>query len=375
MTFFRKENTMSSTYPRIVVDLSKIKHNVETLIHKASEKQVDITGVIKGANGLPEIIDTFIEGGIKTIGSSRLEQLELTKQLHPESQTMMLRIPMLSELDRMVKCSDISLNSELVTLNELNHVCQKQGITHSVILMMDLGDLREGFFDEEELFSAAHLVEKELAHLHLKGIGTNLGCYGSIQPDEVNLGRLVQLAEHIEHDIGRTLEIISGGASTTVPLILNDTLPERINHLRVGDNIFLRDMEAFFDYTFPEMYGDAFTIEAEILEIKEKPSYPIGHISVDAFGNAAEYTDIGNRMRALIGIGRQDLGDMTKLIPYDKKIQAIGGSSDHTIVDVTDSDKTYQVGDILSFNIEYELLLYATNSQYVGKKFIKSELS
>ncbi|MEG2708757.1 MAG: alanine racemase, partial [Vagococcus sp.] len=93
------------------------------------------------------------------------------------------------------------------------------------------------------------------------------------------------------------------------------------------------------------------------------------------FGNAAEYTDIGNRMRALIGIGRQDLGDMTKLIPYDKKIQAIGGSSDHTIVDVTDSDKTYQVGDILSFNIEYELLLYATNSQYVGKKFIKSELS
>lgn len=330
-----------------------------------------ISGVIKGVNALPEIIDTFVESGLTSLSSSRLTQIELVKSRYSEIETLMLRVPMLSELERMVQCCDTSLNTEIKTLKALNGVCQKLEIKHSVILMVDLGDLREGFFEKEHLFEAALLVEHELKHLYLKGIGTNLGCYGSIEPNATNLGQLVSWAREIEEKIKRPLDIISGGASTTVPLILNDTLPEGINHLRVGDAIFLRDMEPYFNYTFPEMHADVFTIEAEIIEIKEKPSHPIGTITVDAFGNKAEYDDIGDHTRALLAIGRQDLGDVTKLIPYDPAVLLIGGSSDHTIIDITDCDKKYQIGDILSFNIEYELLLYSTNSPYVFKKFIK----
>lgn len=358
-------------YPSLVVNLGKLQQNVETLVRKSEEKGVQIAGVIKGVNGLSEVTETFVLGGLKTISSSRLEQLEDVKKKYPEMDTLMLRVPMISELDRMVKCSDTSLNTELVTLKKLNLTCERNNLKHGVILMVDLGDLREGFFDEKELIDAAVLVENELNHLYLKGIGTNLGCYGSIEPDSTNLGKLVKFAKIIENKIGRKLDIVSGGASTTVPLILNDTLPDGINHLRVGDNIFLRDMEPYFNYEFPEMHGDVFTIEAEIIEIKEKPSYPIGNISVDAFGNKAEYTDIGNRIRCLLAIGRQDLGDMTKLIPYDSGIKVIGGSSDHTIVDITDSQKNYKIGDVLSFNIEYELLLYSACSPYVYKKFVK----
>ncbi|MGO2083498.1 alanine racemase [Vagococcus sp.] len=362
---------MQQVYPRLVVNLDKLKNNVETLRKKAEKKAVTISGVIKGVNALPEIIDTFIEGGLRSLSSSRLSQIELVKSMYPEVDTLMLRIPMLSELERMVQCCDTSLNTEISTLKALNKICQKLNIKHSVILMVDLGDLREGFFEKEHLFEAALLVEQELDTLYLKGIGTNLGCYGSIEPDVTNLKQLVTWAREIENEINRPLDIVSGGASTTVPLLLNDTLPEGINHLRIGDNIFLRDMEPYFNYTFPEMHGDVFTIEAEIIEIKEKPSHPIGNITVDAFGNKAEYEDIGDHTRALLAIGRQDLGDITKLIPYDPNILLVGGSSDHTIIDITDCDKKYQIGDILSFNIEYELLLYSTGSPYVFKKFIK----
>lgn len=362
---------MENLYPRTVIDLIKLKSNVETLLGKAKENGVTISGVVKGVNALPEIIDTLVAGGLCSLSSSRLSQLEQVKNQHPEIETLMLRIPMLSELERMILCSDISLNTEITTLKAINDCCQKLNTTHDVILMVDLGDLREGFFEDEHLFEAAILVENNLKHVHLRGIGTNLGCYGSVQPDQTNLGRLTDLAAEIERRIERPLEIVSGGASTSVPLLLDGSLPEGINHLRIGDNLFLRDMENYFDYTFPEMHGDVFTIEAEIIEIKEKPSHPIGTITVDAFGNKAQYQDIGSHKRALLAIGRQDLGDLTKLVPYDSAIKLIGGSSDHAIIDITNSEKNYQIGDIVSFNIEYELLLYSTSSPYVYKKFIK----
>lgn len=49
--------------------------------------------------------------------------------------------------------------------------------------MMDLGDIREGYVDEEELIAAAVETEK-LSHVDLYGIGTNLTCFSFIQADE-----------------------------------------------------------------------------------------------------------------------------------------------------------------------------------------------
>lgn len=357
-------------YPQLQIDLEKVKHNVETMIATCGKQGITVSGVVKGANGIPEVIDTFVAGGVTTLSSSRLPQLAYIKENHPEITTLMLRLPMLTEIDDMLAVADISLNSEEVVLKAINNACHEKGITHGVVLMVDLGDLREGFFDETELLKVAEKVEYQWTNLELKGIGTNLGCYGSIEPDEVNLGKLVSLAQTIEKRIGRKLEIVSGGATTTVPLVLKGGVPEGINHLRIGDGIFLRDMEYYFDYTFDELYGDCFTIIAELIEKKEKPSHPIGTISVDAFGNKPEYVDIGNRLRGLVAIGRQDVGDMTKLIPEDPDIKVIGGSSDHTILDLTDSQKDYQIGDKLRFHMEYEGLVFSSNSEYVHKTFI-----
>lgn len=356
--------------PRLIIDREKLKDNIQTMMKVCEKNGVEVSGVVKGTNGIPEIIKIFIQSGMKHLASSRLSQLETIKKCDSTIHTLALRIPMLSELEELIKVADCSLHSELETLKALNQVCQYENTHHEVVLMNDLGDLREGFFEQDELIEAAIFVENQCANLYLKGIGTNLGCYGSIEPDQENLGQLIKNARLIEQKIHRKLDWISGGATTSVPLILNKTMPEGINHLRIGDGIYLRDMELYFDYTFEEMHSDVFVLEAEIIEIHNKPSHPIGTISVDAFGNRPVYEDIGRRDRALLAMGRQDVGDMTKLIPLDDQVIIKGGSSDHTIVDITDSDRKYKVGDTLKFTLQYENLLLASSSEYIHKHYI-----
>jgi predicted amino acid racemase len=167
------------------------------------------------------------------------------------------------------------------------------------------------------------------------------------------------------------LEIISGGASTSLSLVLDHEMPERINHLRIGEAIAInKDMSAYWGYDFSHLFDDVFTLKAEIVEIKMKASHPIGEIFIDAFGNKPIYKDIGMRKKALLAVGRQDFANHNQLIPYDKMIKIVGSSSDHFIVDITESNKDYKIGDILSFQMYYEALLYLSGSKYVHQLIV-----
>ena len=148
---------------------------------------------------------------------------------------MLIRIPMFNEINELVKFASVSLNSELETLNMIQKECELQGKKHKVILMLDLGDLREGVFDEEEFINLAEYVENNLKDVELYGVGTNLGCYGSIRPTEENLGRLCEIAEIIESKINRRLDMISGGATSSLPLLIDGKMPKRVNNLRIGE--------------------------------------------------------------------------------------------------------------------------------------------
>lgn len=357
-------------FPKLTIHSQKLKENTQLIMDTCGQLDIQVSGVVKGTNGYPGVLESMIGAGMTHFASSRLDQLSRLKSMNPDLHTLALRIPMLSELEDLVEVADCSLNSEQETLAHLNQVCQAKGITHEVILMCDLGDLREGYFSNERLLEAAHFVEEECPHLYLKGIGTNLGCFGSVRPDKVNLQELVENARLIEESLRRPLDWVSGGASSSLPLVLNKDMPEGINHLRIGNSLFLRDMEEDYDFNFQGLHGDIFTLEGEIIEVRNKPTYPIGDKVVDAFGDEAVYQNKGIRRRAILAMGRQDLGDMTRLLPLDPGISLEGGSSDHTIVDVTDSDRAYQVGDIISFNILYEHVMFATGSPYIHKEII-----
>lgn len=362
---------VKQSYPRIEINLQYLKENVQAIVEKSAAEGIDIAGVIKGTTGIPQCAKMFQEGGAKMIASSRLEQIEDAIQYGIDLPMLLLRVPMPSEIPEVVRLCDISLNSEVSVLKALNEEAARQGKIHQVILMADLGDLREGFWDKEEMVRTAVMVENDLASLELAGVGTNLGCYGSIEATADKLDELIEIAEAVEAEIGRTLKYISGGGTTSTPRIYDGDMPARINMLRVGEGILLaRDMDVFFGYDMSFMHQDVYTLKAEVIEVKDKPSHPVGKISIDAFGHTPVYTDRGIRRRALLGIGKVDYGSIEEIFPKDKGIEVIGASSDHTILDIEDCERDLKPGDIVEFGINYASIVYLTNCRNVQVVFV-----
>lgn len=356
--------------PKLIIDLNKMRNNIDKVQNMCRDAGVEIAGVIKGFTGLPEVAAQFERAGCRFIASSRVEQLEAVKEYGIQTPLMMIRIPMLSETADIVRVADISLNSSVEVLKELNKQAGLQDKNHKVILMADLGDLREGFWDKDEMLEAALMVENDLHNLELAGVGTNLGCYGAIAPTPDKLNELVEIAEMIEDKIGRELEFISGGATSSLTTLMDGQLPSRINMLRIGEGIILAiDLQEYWGYDMSYLYKDVFTLRAEVLEVRDKPTHPIGKIMIDCFGNTPTYEDRGIRRRALVGIGRVDYGSPDDLVAKDEKIQVIGASSDHTILDVEDAGDI-RVGDTLDFKVCYANLVYLTSSDNINKVYI-----
>ena len=350
-------------YPQLEIDLSLLQSNARAVISRCNAAGICVCGVIKGADGLPEIARTLRATGAAELGTSRLEQVAKCRAAGVPGPWLLIRIPGLSELPDVVALCDTSLQSEWATLMALEEECLRQNRTHRVIVMADLGDLREGFWDKDELVDVCQRVEQDLPHVHLAGIGVNLSCYGSTKPTPDKMNELVALAHRVEARIGRSLEVVSGGATSSFTLVHWGTMPAGINHLRIGEGILLgKDLQVDWgirDMDYLRM--DTFTLRAEVVEVKDKPTYPIGEFAIDAFGRKPVYEDRGVRRRAILALGRADVGELESLLPREPGLTVIGGSSDHCIVDVEDCPRRLQVGDIVEFSLCYSHMLYATS--------------
>ena len=353
---------MNRQFPRLEISRSRLRHNMEEVISRCTAQGIQVCGVIKGCSGLPEVGQLFRDCGATQLASSRLEQIIRCRQAGVPGPYMLLRIPMLCELDDVARWCDYSLESERATLDALEEACARQGAVHKAVIMADLGDLREGFWDQDEMLDVCVHVERDLPHVELAGVGVNLGCYGSIQPTPENLGQLVHIARRVEDAIGRKLEIVSGGATSSFTLVHWGTMPEGINHLRIGEFALLGGIYG----CYPDfLRRDVFTLRMEVVECKPKPSYPVGELTVDAFGKTREYTDRGIRRRALCAAGRVDYGDPFDLTPRLAGVEVLGASSDHTILDVEDAAVPVRLGDVLDFGVSYGSLVYLTNTPEV----------
>ena len=353
-------------YPRLVIDLKKVKNNLDRITEMVKGSGSSLMIVTKGYSADMEIFKILDGSDIDYLADSRIQNLK--KYEGAKKERVLLRLPMNSETDEVVRYADISLNSELKTIKNLNESARRQNKIHKILLMIDLGDLREGIFfkNEDEIYSTVEEILK-LNNIELFGLGVNLTCYGAVIPKRDNLSILVEIARKIEKKFDIKLQMISGGNSSSIYLIGRNELPEGINNLRVGE-AFLLGGETAYSQKLEGFYDDAFTLEAEIVELKEKQSIPIGETGVDAFGNKPVYEDRGIIKRAIIAVGRQDV-DPDALHPIDSKIDILGASSDHLILDTSKSDIKYNVGDIVNFKLSYSSLLRATTSGYVGRVY------
>ncbi|HWQ79917.1 MAG TPA: ornithine racemase Orr, partial [Anaerovoracaceae bacterium] len=356
-------------YPRLTVDLKKLKENLDA-VSRITKKQGGCTLMIvtKGLCAdakMAEIVLNHPE--VDFIADSRIQNIKTYAGFGKE--TVLLRLPMASEISDVIKYVDLSFNSELETIKLLDEEAGKQGKIHKILLMIDLGDLREGIFyqDEDQILAAVEACLK-LKNVRLYGLGVNLTCYGAVIPKYDNLSSLVEIARKIEKNFDLQLAMISGGNSSSIYLVGKNELPEGINNLRLGE-AFLLGNDTAYGAKLPGTVSDALILEAQIIELKSKRSLPIGEIGVDAFGQKPYYEDRGIIKRAILAIGKQDT-DPDSMIPLDEKIDILGASSDHLILDISKSDTDYKVGDVIKFQVGYSGMLKSATSKYVEKQYV-----
>lgn len=349
------------------VNLDAIKSNARVYCDLCGRHGISVAGIIKFSDGDLQIAQAYRDGGCAQLGVSRAKHLKKLKEQFPEVQTLLTRSPGRSELELVARYADLSLHSDPVVLALLQEKARVWNTCPGIILMIDVGDRREGVDNIPELVELARLCEN-LPNLHLSGIGTSHACLNGILPTRENLGFLVEAAEAVEQAIGRKLEIISGGSSINL-LLLRDginQMPERINHLRLGGSIANpMNMRIGRGLTFPGLREDTLRLTAEIVEIHHKESAPKGESTKNWAGEPIKRTGKGRRLRAILALGSQDVGDAAVLIPEVDGAEIVGHSSDHTIVDLTDTGRIWGSGDTLTFKVRYPNMLYAFTGDHV----------
>lgn len=351
-------------YPCLTIDKQKLSHNAKKVVELCGEGNIQVVGVTKVFQGDPQIARILYDSGVKIFGDARIENLISLKDVPGEK--ILIRIPMISEIPELVKYADISLNSEVKTIEAISNYCIHNNKSHKVVLMIDMGDRREGINENEVMESVEEIIK--FKGVELAGIGVNFGCFGGVIPSEKSMKSFVNYGKKIEETHNIKLTHVTGGSSLGLHMIWENTMPEGVSHLRIGQSIHLGVEDRYGD-VIENLFGDVYSLEAEVIEKKTKPSLPKGEIGIDAFGNVPVFKDKGDLDRLILAVGKQDV-HLDGIYPIDKDIEIIGGSSDHTILNVTNCQNKYEVGDIVSFEMNYAGLLSLYNSNYVYKNFV-----
>ncbi len=352
------------SHPYVTIDVEKIEHNARTIVELCREHGLAVVGVTKCTCGHPEVDKAMVRGGVAAIGESQLENIRRIKAADIDSPCMMLRLPSPSEADEVVEWADVSLNSELSALMALSRAAQRRGQIHKVVIMVDLGDLREGLWPGELIPVMSEALA--LPGIRIAGLGANLACFGGVIPSEENMLRLARLAASVEQTFGLRLPWVSGANSSGLDLIAAGRMPPRINQARIGEAILL-GRETTHRRPWPGTFPDAFALHAEILELKRKPSAPIGERSEDAFGHLSPFENHGDIERALVNIGREEVS-IEGITPHDARLKILGASSSYLVLDMSRAAGVFKVGDELTFSLNYGALLTAMTSEYVKKR-------
>jgi predicted amino acid racemase len=346
--------------PRLEIDLDKIEHNTRSLVERLAMGGISVTGVTKATLGSPEVARALLRAGVRTLGDSRIENIEAMRRARVPASMTLIRSPMLSQGDRVVAHADVSFNTELDVISKLSCAAQKMGKTHGIVLMVELGDLREGILPGDLESTVRQALR--FPNISLDGIGTNLACQSGVAPDAKNMAELSALAASINATFGVELGIVSGGNSANLPWALSGADKGHVNDLRLGESLLL-GREPLRRQPIDLLHTDAITLVAEVIESMVKPSQPWGEIAQTAFGVKPPASDRGDISHTILAIGHQDT-DPHGLIP-PSGIEILGASSDHLITD--SGQERLSVGAEVRFQLNYSALMRAMTSPFVAK--------
>ncbi|MBN1146751.1 MAG: alanine/ornithine racemase family PLP-dependent enzyme [Anaerolineales bacterium] len=353
--------------PRLEIYTDRIETNARAVIKLCRAHGAKVACVTKVMSAHPAILHALENAGADMIADSRILNMQSIANTGLDLPTLLLRTPAPSRATDVVRCADYSLNSSVQTIELLSQAAQMLRRTHKVIIMVDVGDLREGVWPDR-VVPVVQAVSK-LPCIEIVGLGTNLACYGGVIPTSENMQMLVDIRDACRKATGLPLDLLSGGNSANLPLLASGGMPKEINHFRIGEAITL-GRNVLDRSPWPGTRQDTIRVVAEVVEVERKPSVPIGERAQDAFGGHLEFVDRGIRKRAICNIGRQDVA-VDGVTPEDKGIIVLGGSSDHLVLDVEEAEHDVKLGDEIGFFPSYGSLLAATTSPYVQKVVIR----
>ncbi len=350
----------------ITLNTKKLKENYRQLDNLFKEQDISWAVVAKMLCGNKTYLQQLATLGLKQICDSRIANLKAIKAIAPEIETVFIKPPAKRNAENVVAYADISFNTEYETIKLLSDAASRQNKKHKIVIMLELGELREGVMREQFIDFYAQVME--LPHIEIVGIGTNLTCMYGVLPDYDKLMQLQLYKELIAAKFGHHLPFVSGGASVTIPLIEKGMLPTGINHFRVGETLFL-GTNVYTGETYDHMHNDVFKLYAEIIELNEKPKIPDGKMGTNLAGHVAEIDEslTGTTCRAIVDIGLLDVED-GHITPADESMEIAGASSDMIVVDLSDNKRQLQVGDLVEFKMDYMGILRIMHSAYVEKR-------
>lgn len=355
----------------LTINTGKILENIEKLNKYLTENNIQWTLVTKmlcGHKGaLEKIIPDKCIKKIHSVGDSRITNLRIIKEIKPDIVTMYIKPPALDQVKNVIKYADISLNSSLRTIEALDREADNQGKKHRIIIMVEMGELREGVVRDEIL----SFYEKvfELKNVETIGLGTNLGCMYGVEPTYDKLIQLSLYKHLIDSRFNKELELISGGTSITLPLISKNKIPKGVNHFRIGEAALL-GVSPLYNKKFRNLSTSTIEFSAEILELDKKEIQPDGIIGEGNVGHTAQLEfdeGIKETYRTIVDFGQLDV-DVNNLRPKDNKLQFVGTTSDMTVYDLGNNKGKYKVGGQIHFMPNYTSIARLMNSRYMSKK-------
>ena len=345
----------------------KLQENYTFLNNLFKERNIEWGVVTKLLCGNNIYLKEVINLGVIEMHDSRISNLKKIKKLNPNIKTVYIKPPSKRNISKIVKYADVSFNTEIYTIKMLSEEAKHQNKTHQIIIMIEMGDLREGVLGEELLSFYEQVFS--LPNIEIRGIGTNLNCLSGVMPTQDKLIQLSLYKQLIEAKFNVKIPWVSGGTSVAIPLLLKNARPMAVNHFRIGEALFFAK-DLFTGETIEGMHNDVFKLYAEIIEITEKPNNPTGELGENVAGNSYEITEdtdlSSTSLRAILDFGLLDMQPQY-LSPTDDTITIIDSSSDMTVIDISNTKNKYKMGDLVSFDLQYMGALHLLNSDYIEK--------
>ncbi len=353
----------------IELNRRKLRYNYQFLDKLFKEHDIQWGLVSKILCGNKLFIKELLALGTTEIHDSRISNLKTIKNINPEIQTVYIKPPPKRSIPGLVKYADVSFNTSYETIQLISDEAVKQDKQHKIIIMIEMGDLREGVLGERLINFYARVFN--LPNIEIIGIGANLNCLNGVMPTHDKMIQLSLYKQLIEAKFNKKIPWVTGGSSVTIPLLFKSMIPKGINHFRIGETLY-RGVDLFEDRLIPGMKGDVFRLHTEIIELYEKPVVPSGEMGTNVAGETPEFDeeDYGKTSyRAILDIGLLDINP-DDLFPEDKTVEFSGASSDMIVMDIGNNEKKYRVGDIISFKLSYMGILAIMNSNYINKDVV-----